>query len=1212
LLDAFKDRDKDVRSSVASALIKIGTPAVINGLLTTLKDKDSDVKRRAASALGEIKVSIPDVVGGLLAVLKDKDKDFRISAADALVKIGTPAVISGLLAALKDKDVSIRAASALVKIGTPAVINGLIGALKDKDKDSRIRAASALGEVKASTPAAIGGLIGALKDQNKDVRDRAASALGEIKASTPEVISSLIDALKDDYNDVRRSAASALVKIDGPEIISGLIIALKDKDSGVRRSAVDALGEIKASTPAVISGLIIALKDKDSGVRSSAASVLVKIGTPAVISGLLDALRDKDEDIRSRAADVLVKIDGPEVISGLLAALKDKDSGVRRRAAEALEEIKADTPEVISGLLIALNDKDEGVRRSAAEAFGRIKASSPEVISGLLTALEDKDSAARKNSTEKLVKVGTPAIMNGLLTALLNQGFQIKDSTAEGLLPALKGEDKYVSSSALEVLREIKAATPEAMGGLLTALKDKDKYVRRSIAEVLVKIKANSPEILVGLLAALKDEDSAVRKSAAKALGEANTNDRVDIKQDIMSSLLDSFNDTQENVDVRDSAAGALDRMRDRLPKEPLQQLGDYYYEQLEYEKAAGLYIRLLTLTKEQRGSIAYATLLARTIEALLKSDKLEDAYQAEDYFVDAQSTFSRLEGESKLSKQGSLLYIDLLANIGSFYFKTLHYPLAKKYFDLAFKKAKTIQDREGKVEYLSLLQKQGLLALRKGNTTEAMEKFEMARGHYEKLEKSEKGVRAYIEICEGMVGSYLEMGRRDEAYTLCTEAINMIQSLQPTSCASFDHSLQMAVRMLQFQLEAAIHEEQKAFIGNRLKKLLYHPHEETMQQVAGLVEAVERLHAIKPTIFQALIDCYSELDSQEAAYWIRASTLRQKGAESQLTPKEEYYTQTTLLNAMILNKTVQDGSIIIDMSSRGKQALSKDVWESFNESERKEIRYNPTLQDLDLESLTAKSQEEIKELVQDNIIKAATYVYTQAQEGKTAAIRSLVEQVACTISKGIIKTISQDMKAQHASLLRKEDPMDRPYSKADQLATIFTDFCEELEARIQALLKEEDKIAWAKKTAAWIAYRVNLTDHFYGDQSPKVAEVLAAFVCALADTKMAVALSKDNYYKSAPSARREENNKEDLQLAEWEYDYSYRFPQAIELGKPAEKPLEASTSDIARKANPVDYYVAEANQNLERISKLVGSSILSSTSYASKKEAMQTYNTDL
>jgi hypothetical protein len=344
-----------------------------------------------------------------------------------------------------------------------------------------------------------------------------------------------------------------------------------------------------------------------------------------------------------------------------------------------------------------------------------------------------------------------------------------------------------------------------------------------------------------------------------------------------------------------------------------------------------------------------------------------------------------------------------------------LNYPTAEKYFNLALKKLETVAKCQEKVEYLNILHKQGLLALAKGNTNQAIQKFESAQNCYEKLENPDKGFRrAYVDIGEGMIKTYIELNKLEEAYKLCNQAIKLIGQLGGESLASFDNSIKRMIHVMLLQLEAAGGQKQKGLVGNQLKQLLYNPEE--AQEIPELKEVVSILNQFKPEILQALIDCYSDINVEETDYWIKErNNLKEKGETTPLEAKEKYYIQTTLLNAISTNKTVQHGTIEIKISSRGRQALSKELWENLNESERKEIKYNPKVENLDLESLTTKPQEAIRDLLQANITEVVQYVYTSAKERKIEDIRPLIETVACTLSKGIIKVKSDKVEEQAA-----------------------------------------------------------------------------------------------------------------------------------------------------------------------------------------------------
>ncbi len=83
------------------------TPAepTIRNLMTTLTSKDGLARKRAREELVEIgQPAVPH----LLEALKDKRRDVRWEAAKALSEIGDPRAAVGLVAALSDNDSGIR------------------------------------------------------------------------------------------------------------------------------------------------------------------------------------------------------------------------------------------------------------------------------------------------------------------------------------------------------------------------------------------------------------------------------------------------------------------------------------------------------------------------------------------------------------------------------------------------------------------------------------------------------------------------------------------------------------------------------------------------------------------------------------------------------------------------------------------------------------------------------------------------------------------------------------------------------------------------------------------------------------------------------------------------------------------------------------------------------------------------------------------------
>jgi HEAT repeat protein len=85
LIERLKDRNSDVRRSVAEALGKIGDARAVEALIEALKDEDRGVRESVAWALGAI--GDARAVDSLIKTLKDDDYFVRESAKVALFRI---------------------------------------------------------------------------------------------------------------------------------------------------------------------------------------------------------------------------------------------------------------------------------------------------------------------------------------------------------------------------------------------------------------------------------------------------------------------------------------------------------------------------------------------------------------------------------------------------------------------------------------------------------------------------------------------------------------------------------------------------------------------------------------------------------------------------------------------------------------------------------------------------------------------------------------------------------------------------------------------------------------------------------------------------------------------------------------------------------------------------------------------------------------------
>ena len=309
--ESFSGRDEE-----AWALGEIQDPRAVEPLIAALKDAGVEGRGAAASAL--VKIGAP-AVGLLIVTLGDGDSVGRTLSAHALGEIQDPRAIEPLIAASKDADIRIRAAAVLglCKIKDPRAVESLIAALKDTGLEVRRAAASALGEIR--DPRAVEPLIEALKGPDSadlppgaGTREEAAVALGEIK--DPRAVEPLIAALTD--RSVRSDAASALGKIGDSRAIEPLIAALADRT--FRSHAISAL--VVIGGPAV-EPLTAALQNSYGDLENGAAFALAGIGTPAAVRSLLAALKVPSVRAQENAALALCGIEDTGAPGTIRAAL---------------------------------------------------------------------------------------------------------------------------------------------------------------------------------------------------------------------------------------------------------------------------------------------------------------------------------------------------------------------------------------------------------------------------------------------------------------------------------------------------------------------------------------------------------------------------------------------------------------------------------------------------------------------------------------------------------------------------------------------------------------------------------------------------------------------------------------------------------------------------------------------------------------------------
>jgi len=234
LLAQLENGDPKERELAADLLGQLGTPFVVEALLTALReDSEPKVKAAATDALGLLGDS--RAAGTLLGYFDTGDTVLRHSVARALVRLADDKVIDGVARYLahEDRKVRILAAHVLGQTHNKHATKYLEEALADDAFAVREAAIKALGDI--GDPMTIASLINAANNPDRFPRMWVIESLGKLR--TVHTLPILVAALRDASPEVREAAADALGKLRVKEVVPELIVSLTDSDARVKKAA---------------------------------------------------------------------------------------------------------------------------------------------------------------------------------------------------------------------------------------------------------------------------------------------------------------------------------------------------------------------------------------------------------------------------------------------------------------------------------------------------------------------------------------------------------------------------------------------------------------------------------------------------------------------------------------------------------------------------------------------------------------------------------------------------------------------------------------------------------------------------------------------------------------------------------------------------------------------------------------------------------------
>jgi HEAT repeat protein len=563
------DKDGDVRSAAADALVRIGPKAipVLAGALGSVEEPTRLLAARSLAVFGaEAKPAVP----ALTAALKDKTVDVRIHAAYLLGLIGPDA--KQALPALTEAAKDLGNMGAVLRKGVPSGV-----------ADAAVSAALKIDPACAAAlaKAALADLAKGLKSENQGEVQTAAfaiSVLGEhARPALPEIeaaakrakgfsqttLENLTSRLKGEaqpkYEDVARDIRQPVRKrveaigilgwSDQPQqkILSVFVELLGDKEPLVRHSVAERLAYGKFRSKEAIAALIEHLDDEDLEAASDKSGsegdmvprALARMGKQAA-APLAAFLRDKDKKpvARFRAARALSLL-GPAaagVRDDLEATLGDRYLAVAVESAGAFVRAGGDFAKAEPVLQEGLRHKIPFMAWTATHALERIGPAGKGLVPELTAALKHPEREVRIVACRALSKMG-PAAETAVpaMAALLKdkdrrQRHHVSDAldelgpVAKAAVPALVEQlndlDRVSPNRVLSLLGKLGPDAGAAVPGLIRLLKAKDTFLGDQVMETLGRIGPAAKGAVPLMVEALGEKDDYRRAHAARALGE--------------------------------------------------------------------------------------------------------------------------------------------------------------------------------------------------------------------------------------------------------------------------------------------------------------------------------------------------------------------------------------------------------------------------------------------------------------------------------------------------------------------------------------------------------------------------------------------------------------------------------------------------------------------------------------------------------------------
>lgn len=499
---ALKDKEKQAHEADRKTIESIGSAGSAAELLPALESSNAKVRLEAAVALGAIGNTV--AVKPLLTVLRESApaddvpvpdgtiKQFRMEdkrfmclnsfgigawyyEAQAVVQIGSPQAVSGVVNILKTGKADQRAIAASVLGRSPGqgAVEPLINALKDPDESVRLCAARSLRSLKVNR--AVIPLRGLLADSSGPVRYSAAASLALL--SPPEGMSVVAAALNSTDTITSDDAAETLCLMPTTEALEEALPYLRRIDK--RGSKAMLVLKYSRSNPQDYGQLATMLKEEDPDIVDVAAASLGRIKDKRAIQALTGLLNDGRGTIAETAATALGNIGGEGVFDVLVHALNSPNPVLRKGVVTGLGTLgDARATDILIG---ALNDADPQVLDNAVSALGLLK--NFKAVPPLLTVLKEKNGLTKILAATSLARLNEPRGVEALLEQLKkesgNERYRVLDALGEfGRLediPAIKTLAQSGDWRLQSVAKHMIARIEKRVGAKIGVEKQQDK-----------------------------------------------------------------------------------------------------------------------------------------------------------------------------------------------------------------------------------------------------------------------------------------------------------------------------------------------------------------------------------------------------------------------------------------------------------------------------------------------------------------------------------------------------------------------------------------------------------------------------------------------------------------------------------------------------------------------------------------------------------------